>query len=51
MDKASELMNALGAIAEMLGFFYGELKKQGFDDDQALLLCDSCMKKLLPGNG
>ena len=46
----NNLMTALGAVAELLGFFFGELKKQGFDDYQALLLCDSCMKKLLPGN-
>lgn len=47
MDKANDLMNALGAVAEMLGFFYGELKKQGFDDIQSMAFCTEYMKILL----
>ena len=47
MDNANNLMTALGAVAEMLGFFYGELKKQGFDDIQSMAFCTEYMKILL----
>lgn len=43
-----ELINSIGAISEVLGLFYVNLIKQGFDAYQAMFLTSEFMKALMP---
>lgn len=38
-EKINDMMTALGAIAETMWIFYNCLKKQGFNEDQAMEFC------------
>lgn len=44
MDEVSNLLDAMGALAEAMGFFYSKLLEQGFDNYEALELCKTQLK-------
>lgn len=46
MDNVSNTLDAIGALAEMLGFFYDKLLQNGFDDEQAIELCKAWLKRV-----
>lgn len=39
-------LDAIGALAEMLGFFYAKLMENGFDCEEALELCKVWLEKV-----
>ena len=46
MDNVSNTLDAIGALAEMLGFFYRKLMENGFDNEEALELCKAWLKRV-----
>ena len=46
MDNVNNTLDAIEALAEMLGFFYEKLLDNGFDNDEALTLCIAWLKKV-----
>lgn len=44
MDEVSNLLDAMGALAEAMGFFYSKLLENGFDNYEALELCKTQLK-------
>lgn len=46
-DGISNLLNAVGAMSEMLRVFYDNLIKQGFSQEEALYLTSDYMKAVL----
>lgn len=46
MDDVNKTLEAIGALAEMLGFFYDKLLENGFDNEEALELCKAWLKRV-----
>lgn len=46
MDDVSKTLEAIGALAEVLGFFYQKLIDNGFDNEEALELCKAWLKRV-----
>lgn len=46
MDDVDRTLEAIGALAEMLGFFYEKLLEQGFDEEQAIKLCKAWIRRI-----
>ena len=46
MYNVKDALDAIGALAEMLGFFYQKLLDNGFDNDEALELCIAWLKRV-----
>ena len=46
MDELNMTLDAIGALAEMLGFFYNKLLENGFDNEEALELCKAWLKRV-----
>lgn len=44
------LLTSVGALSELLHVFYTSLLKQGFSEDQALVLCSEFMKSITKVN-
>lgn len=50
-NKTEELVTAIGAMAESLGFFRKELERSGFDREESIMLCNTYLRTLLTQNG
>ncbi len=48
-DDLQDMLNAMGALAEQLAFFRDQLIDHGFDEDEALTLCQELMRTMLKG--
>lgn len=48
-NMIKELMTAIGGLVEVMGAFYKELSKQGFNEQEKLYLTGEFMKTMLPG--
>lgn len=46
-EKVSELINATGALAEMLGVFKRNLQGNGFTDSECVYLCGSMLRSII----
>lgn len=44
IDEVSNLLDAMGALAEALGFFCSKLLENGFDNYEALEICKTQLK-------
>lgn len=49
-DDISNLINAVGAMSELLKVFYDNLIKQGFTNQEALYLTSDYMKMMFRGS-
>ena len=44
MEEVKGLLDAMGALAEAMGFFYSKLLENGFDNYEALEFCKTQLK-------
>ena len=47
-EEMKELMNAIGALAELLHIAYQRFIGVGFREEQAMLLCAQMLNNILP---
>lgn len=50
MDDLKNMINALGAMAEMVAIFRAGLKNQGFPDDEAIQLTQGFLHEIITIN-